>query len=655
MVGTTSPHLPAISTAALPPDGGVDVIDNEREKGPETMAARAEMSTNAQGTEPRSSAPPKGMSVALIGPNDAHRQVVVGALASGEGRKVHEFIDYPATLNDLARMMETRFDVVLVDVDTDESYALQIITKLAELGPAVMAYSARTDEDLVASCMRAGASDFLPLPTEHEPVPPPVQASAAATQSAPKPQTAQRPEPPKPVAAAPKPAAAVPQPAPSPVESRSVAPAPRPAAPVPQRAASPIEAKPAPIPSAPASRLNVTPIAPQKFAEPEADTWPPRVPETRPIPEPEREREAPDQPIELDILKDEAKSDFAAWDAAHLRRASMPPVARPDTRPRPSLVPEKRRSPEPVTRAVPVPDEPVKEVASAPPPMPVIERPPISTDIFRSSMFHAEPSEAAEKQGAKWVKWMLIAAGPVVLGLVLLVVFTRSTTPGAAAATKSPAASASNSAPAPEKPDPTASDRLIVNATGKPGSNAAANTARANSAGGQAQPSTSETQTEEPKQISPDAMAAQLVAPARLAGQINARTTADEPPPAPPSAVALEDNNSVPGALFESGSKMKVTPRVVPISAGLATGMLIHKTTPVYPKFAQEAHITGSVVMKATITKQGTIEGIQVLNGPKILAPAAVDAVKTWKYRPYMLDGQPVAVETNVTVVFGGK
>jgi len=61
------------------------------------------------------------------------------------------------------------------------------------------------------------------------------------------------------------------------------------------------------------------------------------------------------------------------------------------------------------------------------------------------------------------------------------------------------------------------------------------------------------------------------------------------------------------------------------------------------------------VVLKATITKQGSIEGIQVLSGPKLLAPSAVDAVKTWKYKPYMLDGAPVAVETNITVVFGGK
>ena len=81
--------------------------------------------------------------------------------------------------------------------------------------------------------------------------------------------------------------------------------------------------------------------------------------------------------------------------------------------------------------------------------------------------------------------------------------------------------------------------------------------------------------------------------------------------------------------------------------------MIIRKTQPVYPKFAQDAHITGRVVLKATITKQGTIEGVQVISGPKILAPAAVDAVKTWRYRPYLLDNQPIAVETNITVVFG--
>jgi periplasmic protein TonB len=109
----------------------------------------------------------------------------------------------------------------------------------------------------------------------------------------------------------------------------------------------------------------------------------------------------------------------------------------------------------------------------------------------------------------------------------------------------------------------------------------------------------------------------------------------------------------LPGSVFGNSSKSKVAAQSVAISAGVADGMIIHRTAPIYPKFAQDAHISGKVVLKATITKQGTIEGVQVLSGPKILAPAAVDAVKTWRYRPYLLDNQPIEVETNITVVFG--
>ena len=71
---------------------------------------------------------------------------------------------------------------MLVDVDTDESYALQIIEKLAEIGQSVMAYSARTDQELLMSCMRAGARDFLPLPTETAPEQRSLQNEPAADQ-----------------------------------------------------------------------------------------------------------------------------------------------------------------------------------------------------------------------------------------------------------------------------------------------------------------------------------------------------------------------------------------------------------------------------------------------------------------------------------------
>jgi periplasmic protein TonB len=576
------------------------------------MIARAEMSTNAQMSEPQASSGPKGMmSVALIGPNDAHRQTVARALATAEGRKIHEFIDYPATLSDLARMMETKFDVVLVDVDTDESYALQIISKLAEFGPAVMAYSARTDEDLLKSCMRAGARDFLPLPSDGGPA----STSAAPT--------------PAPAAARPAPRQSAPQPVAKPV--------------------------PAAIPVAP--RSNVTPIVPEKRVDPAVETKPLRASDARALPDILKDAENSTTPgPEAAAPKTADDSEFAAWDAVNLRRASMPPVPKPDARPRPSLVPEMRKAPEPAPMVTKV-EEPEPVVEAAPTPIAVpIERPPVSVDIFRSSMFQAEPSEAAEKQSANFMKWILIAAGPVVLALVLLVVFTRSSTPTSLAANAKQAPQASTpTAAATKEDDPAASNRLIVNATGKPGTNAQASNPKPSAAQPQAQTQTPAQAEQAPAPVSPDAMAAQLVAPTRIAGQIKKTAVADEPPPTAPSTVSLDDNNSVPGSVFGSGSKARVMPHVVAISAGVASGMILHKTAPVYPKFAQDAHITGTVVLKATITKQGTIEGIQVLSGPKLLAPSAVDAVKTWKYKPYMLDGQPVSVETNVTVVFGGR
>jgi protein TonB len=263
-------------------------------------------------------------------------------------------------------------------------------------------------------------------------------------------------------------------------------------------------------------------------------------------------------------------------------------------------------------------------------------------DLFRSHQVQkeSEPDEAAEKRGANWIKWILIAAGPLVLALVLLVVFTRPSP-------QHPAATPVKETPAPVESVPQPTEVPVATAPAKPvaGTLVAKATPALSPTENSADPSAAP--------VSPDAMAAQLVAPTRIAGQIKKTAPADEPPPAAPGPVALEDSNVVPGTVFGNANRPKVAPHVVAISAGVADGMLIHKTPPLYPKFAQEAHITGKVVLKATITKQGTIEGVQVLSGPKILAPSAVDAVKTWKYKPYSLDGQPVSVETSITVVFG--
>ena len=80
--------------------------------------------------------------------------------------------------------------------------------------------------------------------------------------------------------------------------------------------------------------------------------------------------------------------------------------------------------------------------------------------------------------------------------------------------------------------------------------------------------------------------------------------------------------------------------------------MLLDKITPQYPAIAKAARIQGTVVLQATISKSGSIENLRVVSGPPMLQQAAMDAVRTWRYKPYLLNGDPVEVETTVNVVF---
>jgi protein TonB len=71
-----------------------------------------------------------------------------------------------------------------------------------------------------------------------------------------------------------------------------------------------------------------------------------------------------------------------------------------------------------------------------------------------------------------------------------------------------------------------------------------------------------------------------------------------------------------------------------------------------YPPIAKAARVQGTVVLQATISKAGTIENLRVVSGPAMLQQAALDAVKTWRYKPYLLNNEPVEVETTVNVIF---
>jgi protein TonB len=81
-------------------------------------------------------------------------------------------------------------------------------------------------------------------------------------------------------------------------------------------------------------------------------------------------------------------------------------------------------------------------------------------------------------------------------------------------------------------------------------------------------------------------------------------------------------------------------------------GNLLHRVEPEYPAITKQAGIQGTVVIKAFISRAGAIERTELLSGPPLLAHAALEAVRQWKYRPYYLNDEPVEVETQITVNF---
>jgi periplasmic protein TonB len=101
---------------------------------------------------------------------------------------------------------------------------------------------------------------------------------------------------------------------------------------------------------------------------------------------------------------------------------------------------------------------------------------------------------------------------------------------------------------------------------------------------------------------------------------------------------------------------MIVPARPLPVKAilvsHLAEANLLHKVQPVYPALARQGRIQGAVELRAIISKTGAIENLTVVRGHPMLAPAAVEAVKQWRYRPYLLNGEPIEVETDITVNF---
>jgi len=254
--------------------------------------------------------------------------------------------------------------------------------------------------------------------------------------------------------------------------------------------------------------------------------------------------------------------------------------------------------------------------------------------------YHATRDAEPEEEGLGKKKIMLISIGAAVLLLAILLVlyftmFRKSSEKKPVVVVAQPTVSYTPDAPEPlqqGKPNPS----TLVQATPDTGAPAAQVPA-----------------------VRSEMMNTQLNAPARISKDVKGQERDGAPPPASFATGGLEGlggtSAGAVGSVFGKQAAPKVrieTPRIVTISSGVAQGMLTLKTTPVYPPIAKTARVSGTVVLQATISKSGQIENLRVVSGPQMLRQSAADAVRAWRYKPYMLNNEPVEVETTVSVVF---
>jgi protein TonB len=165
------------------------------------------------------------------------------------------------------------------------------------------------------------------------------------------------------------------------------------------------------------------------------------------------------------------------------------------------------------------------------------------------------------------------------------------------------------------------------------------------------------------KQIQTDIINGQLRTPTKIPEKVQMIKEEEAPPPinsmagvlgGVPGGVPGGQMGGVIGGIISSTPVVPrvATPQRVRVSQGVSQGLLIRKIQPTYPPLARQARIQGQVLLQAQISKQGTIENLQLISGHPMLAPAAIEAVKQWRYKPYFLNGEPVEVETQITVIF---
>jgi TonB family protein len=261
--------------------------------------------------------------------------------------------------------------------------------------------------------------------------------------------------------------------------------------------------------------------------------------------------------------------------------------------------------------------------------------------LFRSFQSSIEVGEGQKTPGKKWMIASAVGAGSILLLLIFMILRFHSGTQSQSVQPPSAMSDAEpqSSTPGPSHPAPSTQSKppAAAEATeGRPANYEAA---------------------AKPTQVQAEMMQNQLISPTQIPQGIKKQVAENAPPPANFDSAGTDGLNgsSAMGNVFNVQAQpvvRVVRPKTFTVSAGVAAGRLIQQSPPVYPPVAKAARVSGTVELKATISQSGTIKDLRVVSGPAMLQRAAMDVVRTWRYKPFTLDNQPTEVQTTIEVVF---
>jgi TonB family protein len=263
-----------------------------------------------------------------------------------------------------------------------------------------------------------------------------------------------------------------------------------------------------------------------------------------------------------------------------------------------------------------------------------------------------EPEEKASSGSAKKLVLGLVAAALIVGGYLG---WTKGASHSQIAQATPQAASVSKPASA---PDAAQEDTTITIGQGSANEDASASPSSAEPGGAINKPSAKPSAAKS-SQIAPDTVTKTFEAPKPsqpliVKGGENAAARSQESQEAPSLAVtAVADNQALAGIIGTTSAALPKQPQqTLRVSQGVSQGLLVKRVTPVYPQQARQMRLEGSVLLLAMIGKSGDVNNVKQLSGDGILGRAAAEAVRQWKYKPYYLNGEPIEIQTQITVNF---